>query len=66
MDVYKLSKREVEVIYLLSQGYGCTEISEKLNISINTVKFHSHNIVRKINAKNIKNAIYIAHKMELI
>jgi Response regulator containing a CheY-like receiver domain and an HTH DNA-binding domain len=44
----QLSKREMEVVDLLSKGHTYGEISNKLFLSINTVKFHIKNIYRKM------------------
>lgn len=47
------SKREVEIIRLMSAGYTSIEIAEKLFIAHNTVKNHRKNILRKANSKNL-------------
>ncbi|MDD5920995.1 MAG: helix-turn-helix transcriptional regulator [Oscillospiraceae bacterium] len=41
---HELSSREIEVLSLISEGASNGEISAKLFISGNTVKFHVHNI----------------------
>jgi hypothetical protein len=41
---YGLSDRETEILKLLSQAYSYQDISQKLQISLNTVKFHVKNI----------------------
>jgi len=47
-DNYNLTKRETEVLALLSEGYNNTEIAKKLNLSINTIKAHVSNIMQKL------------------
>ena len=47
------SKRELEVLTLISQGFITTKIAHKLGISADTVKTHRKNINRKGNCKNI-------------
>jgi DNA-binding CsgD family transcriptional regulator len=49
LQVYKLTQRELEVIELISKGLSNREISEKLYISINTVRTHIDNIFSKLN-----------------
>lgn len=47
-----LTKREEEVLELISQGYSNTEIVTKLFVSTHTVKAHSESIYYKIGARN--------------
>ncbi len=51
-DKYNISKREAEVIGLISRGKSNREISDQLFISLSTVKLHVHSIYRKLNIKN--------------
>lgn len=44
-----LTKREIEILELVSQGYSNKEIASKLFISTNTVKNHISNIMQKKN-----------------
>ncbi|MEW6654643.1 MAG: response regulator transcription factor [Bacteroidota bacterium] len=44
----KMTKRETEVIALLSDGMSNKEIAQKTNISTYTVKSHIHNIMEKL------------------
>jgi DNA-binding CsgD family transcriptional regulator len=55
----KLSLREVEVLQLISIGLTSNEISVKLQISVNTIKTHRKNILRKLHVKNMAQAIRI-------
>ncbi|OYU80024.1 MAG: DNA-binding response regulator [Flavobacterium sp. BFFFF1] len=47
-----LSKRELEVLDLLSKGLLYKEIADQLNISISTVKRHLNNIYSKLQVQN--------------
>jgi DNA-binding NarL/FixJ family response regulator len=47
-----LSKRETEVLKLLSEGISNQEIAEKLYISENTVKTHTSRLFEKLGVKN--------------
>jgi DNA-binding CsgD family transcriptional regulator len=49
---YNLSPREQEVLPLLVQGASNKELSERLFISVNTVKTHLRNIYAKFEVKN--------------
>lgn len=49
---YELSKREIEVLTLISKGYSNIKISEKLFVSQNTIKTHIKNIYLKLDVKN--------------
>ena len=48
----QLSMRERDVLRLLASGARNAEISEELLISVNTVKFHVSNLLRKVGARN--------------
>jgi ATP/maltotriose-dependent transcriptional regulator MalT len=45
---YLLSKREIEVVRMICEGWSNREIGEKLYISEHTVKDHIKNIMRKM------------------
>ena len=49
---YELSSREIEVLNLIREGASNGEISAKLFISENTVKFHVRNILKKTDCSN--------------
>ncbi len=52
-----LSHKEYTILELLSKGNLYKEISITLNISVNTVKQHIHNIYQKLHVKNRTEAI---------
>lgn len=43
-----ITKRERQIIKLIAEGMSNKEIEEKLNLSLNTVKSHIHNILGKL------------------
>lgn len=47
-----LSKRELEVLKYVGEGYASKEIADFLSISINTVSRHRQNILEKLKVKN--------------
>ena len=52
IEKYQISKREKEVIQLISRGKGNQDISDSLFISLQTVKDHIHHIYIKTGVKN--------------
>ena len=48
-----VSKREIEVMDLVSQGYSSREIGDLLAISIKTVEAHRYKAMKKLNLKNV-------------
>ncbi len=55
-----LTKRELEVVKLVSEGYTSKVIAEKLFISPFTVVKHRKNIIKKLSAKNFNEVISYA------
>ena len=53
----KLSKRELEILELISWGYPDKEIASNLDISARTVQTHVTRIVIKLRARNRTNAV---------
>lgn len=58
-DMYKnrLNNRELQILKLLSENLTNKEISDKIHISIHTVKMHNTNIYKKLDAKNRTQAV---------
>jgi LuxR family maltose regulon positive regulatory protein len=50
--VEPLSKREIEVLQLISEGLTNQEIATRLYLSLHTVKVHARNIYGKLGVKN--------------
>jgi two-component system NarL family response regulator len=48
MKAVKLTKREHEVVDLISRGMSNKEIAKELNIAVHTVKSHVHNTLEKL------------------
>jgi LuxR family transcriptional regulator, quorum-sensing system regulator CviR len=61
-----LSSREIEILNRLKSGKTNWNISDILNISERTVKFHVKNIMKKLNATNRVHAVAIAIGQGLI
>ncbi len=58
----KLSDKELEILQLCGKGLTHNEISEKLKISPRTIATHNYNSFRKINARNIIEALIHVNK----
>lgn len=61
-----LSERELEVLALLASGRTNSEIASNLFVSVGTIKSHTGNIYRKLEAKNRTEALARARELGLI
>ncbi|MBN9381140.1 MAG: response regulator transcription factor [Chitinophagaceae bacterium] len=61
-----LSKRELEVLGLMAQGFSNQEIAEKLFVSLNTIKTHTSRIFEKMDVKRRTQAIDMAKRLNII
>lgn len=57
-----LTKREIEILQLLGQGYSNIQIGSELYISSKTVKNHVSNIIQKLQVSDRLNAVIFALK----
>lgn len=62
----QLTNREREILLLIRQGFLSKEIAAKLDISIYTVNNHRKNILSKLEANNIIEALNFAQNFRLI
>ena len=63
---FELSKRELEILSLLSQGHSNQEIAAKLFVSLSTVKTHNQNLFEKLDVKRRIQAVEKAKRLNLI
>lgn len=61
-----LTRRELEILRELASGSSNREIASHLFISENTVKYHVHSILEKLNLSDRKDATTYAHEHGLI
>jgi len=61
-----VSKRELDVLELMSAGLSNQEIADKLFVSLNTVKTHSSNIFSKLEVKRRTQAVQKARELKLV
>lgn len=62
----EISKRELEVLSLMAQGYSNQEIAAKIFVSLSTVKTHNQNLFLKLDVKRRTQAIEKAKRLHLI
>jgi len=61
-----LSRRELEVLEHMAEGFSNGEIAEKLFVSLNTVKTHSSKIFEKLDVKRRTQAVEKAKRIGII
>lgn len=61
-----ISKRELEVLELMSLGLSNQEIADRMFVSLNTVKTHASNLFVKLDVKRRTAAIETARKLNLV
>ncbi|MFN2195335.1 MAG: LuxR C-terminal-related transcriptional regulator [Anaerolineales bacterium] len=64
--VEPLTERELEVLALMAQGLKYQEISDRLFITLNTVRFHVKGIYGKLGVNNRTHAIEAARQLGLL
>ena len=66
LQQWGISKREWEVLSLMSEGLSNQEIAERLFVSLNTIKTHSSNLFEKLDVKRRTQAIEKGKRMGLL
>jgi two-component system invasion response regulator UvrY len=61
----KLTKREVQIVKSLKEGFSSIEIASQLDLSTRTVEVHRHNILKKLGLKNTAALIDLIYKSEI-
>ncbi|MDN5211084.1 response regulator transcription factor [Fulvivirgaceae bacterium BMA12] len=61
-----LSKREMEVLKLILDGYKSRQVATELSISIRTVQNHRAHIMKKLRVKNMLEMIKVVYKSNLL
>lgn len=65
MKFKKLSKREIEVLNLLSKGLRNKDVAKELNINEKTVSTYKNRLLKKLKATSIADLIHQARIMQL-
>lgn len=61
-----LTDREISILQMLARGLSNQSLADHLFVSVPTVKFHLHNINRKLGATNRTEAVAKARRLHLI
>jgi LuxR family maltose regulon positive regulatory protein len=61
-----LTPRELEVLCLICQGLSNREITERLTVTLNTVKKHTSNLYNKLGVRSRTQAIARAQALDLL
>ncbi|MCF0055872.1 response regulator transcription factor [Dyadobacter sp. CY356] len=61
-----ISRRELEVLQLISAGFSNQEIADQLFVSLNTIKTHSSNLFGKLDVKSRTQAVEKAKRLNII
>ena len=64
--VPRLTKREKQILKLISEGHTTLEIASQLFISENTIESHRKNLLHKFDAKNVAELIRLAMERDMI
>ncbi len=61
-----LTERELEILTLVAQGFSNKKISDRLVISVGTVKGHINHLLSKLNAQNRTEAVVHAKRLGVL
>jgi DNA-binding CsgD family transcriptional regulator len=62
----RLSRRELEVLHLVAEGYSNTMIASRLRLSDSTVKGYVENLLFRLNVRNRAEAVAAASRLNLL
>ncbi|MBB5895615.1 response regulator transcription factor [Kutzneria kofuensis] len=63
---HTLSQRETEILALIAEGMSSKSIAERLVVSVETVRSHAKNIIRKLEANGRAEAVSIAYRTGIL
>ncbi|MFC1959321.1 tetratricopeptide repeat protein [Chloroflexota bacterium] len=61
-----LTRRELEVLRLLAEGYSNADIADNLHVVLGTVKTHVYNIYQKLDTRNRTQTVARARELRLL
>ena len=62
----RLTRREMEVLALIAEGYASKEVARRLGLTLNTVRNHAQRINQKLGASNKTAAVAVATRRGLL
>ena len=66
VDVSAFSATALQVLRMQAAGYTAREIADQLHITQRTVKYHASENYRKLDAKNLVDAVQIAQALHIL
>ena len=66
IESLEITRREYEVLQLISKGLSNKEIASQLFLTESTIKTHVSNLLVKLNAKRRTQAIQVAQEMNIL
>ncbi len=66
LSIDALSKREIEIIKLITKEFSNDEIATSLEISKRTVETHRKNIFKKTKVKSVVGLVLLALKTKIV
>jgi DNA-binding NarL/FixJ family response regulator len=60
------TRREIEILNLVAEGYQDNEIAEKLHIRVGSVGKYESNVIKKVGASDLSSAVKFALEKRLI
>ncbi|EOZ97125.1 Response regulator LiaR [Indibacter alkaliphilus LW1] len=66
LEALNLTKREFEILQLISSGHSNAEIADNLFLSLSTVKTHLSNLYVKMDVKRRTQAVDRAKKLQIV
>ena len=66
VDVSAFSETALQVLRMQAAGYTAREIADQLHITQRTVKYHASENYRKLDAKNLVDAVQIAQTLHIL
>ena len=64
--VEPLSRRELEILNLIAQGFSNNDIAERLFLALTTIKGHNQNIFGKLGVKRRTEAVARARELGIL
>lgn len=61
-----LTPRQTKALQLVAEGFSVDEAAEEMHVSKSTLEKHLSDARERLNARNLRNAIYLAAKRGLI
>jgi DNA-binding NarL/FixJ family response regulator len=64
-EKYRLSRREAQILKMISEGMPNKEIADTLSLSVQTIETHRKNINQKLQVSSLMDLINKVHEMNL-